>query len=79
MPGSFLSEVERDRLNRFPSLIPDEDLIAFFTLSDSDKTEVKKQHGDHNRFGFTLPSRLVPHFFAPEPFPAAKARGVVVL
>ena len=54
MPGSFLSETERERLNQFPSLIPDEDLITFFTLSASDIIEVEKQRGDHNRLGFSL-------------------------
>jgi hypothetical protein len=54
MPGSFLSKAERERLNRFPTLIPEEELIAFFTLSESDRIEVEKQRGDHNRLGFSL-------------------------
>jgi TnpA family transposase len=54
MPGSFLSQAERERFNRFPSLISEEDLIAFFTLSASDRIEIEKQRGDHNRLGFSL-------------------------
>src|SRR4051794_7782181 len=41
MPGSFLTDTERDRLRRFPSDVPPEDLAAYFTLSDREgrKTE----------------------------------------
>ena len=35
MPIDFLTAAERERLNRFPDPIPDEDLSAFFTLSDT--------------------------------------------
>lgn len=54
MPVSFLTEAERERLSRFPAQVLPEDLITFFTLSDSDKGEVLKQRGDHNRLGFAL-------------------------
>jgi len=30
MPIGFLTAAERDRLNRFPVPIPDDDLFAFF-------------------------------------------------
>jgi hypothetical protein len=36
MPIGFLTAAERDRLNCFPALIPDEDLRAFFLLSAAD-------------------------------------------
>jgi len=45
MPIDFLTPAERDRLNRFPEPIPDEDLRVFFTLSDRDREEVRKQRG----------------------------------
>jgi TnpA family transposase len=54
MPIDFLTTAERERLNRFPNPITDEDLNAFFTLSDADKTEVGKQRGAHNQLGFAL-------------------------
>ena len=38
MPIGFLTAAERDRLNRFPAQIPDDDLFAFFQLSEADHT-----------------------------------------
>ena len=37
MPIGFLTATERDHLNHFPSPIPDEDLRAFFLLSEDDQ------------------------------------------
>ena len=54
MPIDFLTPAERDRLNRFPEPIPAEDLRVFFTLSDRDREEVRKQRGAHNQLGFAL-------------------------
>jgi hypothetical protein len=54
MPVSFLTQSERERLQSFPKEISDEDLTAFFTLSDTDKALAQKQHGDHNRLGFVM-------------------------
>ena len=54
MPGSFLTNAERERLNSFPFFISEEDLISFFTLSDSDRIAIEKLRGIHNRFGFSL-------------------------
>jgi Domain of unknown function (DUF4158)/Tn3 transposase DDE domain len=54
MPIDFLTAVERERLNRFPDLIPDEDLRVFFPLSDRDMVEVRKQRGAANQLGFAL-------------------------
>jgi len=54
MPGSFLTDTERERLRRFPSEVPPEDLGAFFTLSDRDLTQVRRQRGGPNRLGFAL-------------------------
>jgi hypothetical protein len=45
MPIDFLTAAERERLNHFPDPIPDEDLRVFFTLSDRDTQEVRKQRG----------------------------------
>ena len=40
MPVNILSDADRDRFNRFPEYIQEEDITAFFTLSDSDKREI---------------------------------------
>jgi TnpA family transposase len=54
MPIGFLTQAERDRLNRFPDHIPHNDLIAFFTLSVSDQDQARRQRGEHNCLGFAL-------------------------
>jgi hypothetical protein len=54
MPGSFLTDAERDRLRRYPSDVPPEDLAAYFTLSDRDLIQVRRQRGGPNRLGFAL-------------------------
>jgi len=50
----FISLSDRENLNRFPSDIPEDDLIAFFTLSTIDKDLLVNKRGDHNRLGFAL-------------------------
>jgi hypothetical protein len=54
MPIGFLTAAERDRLNCFPALIPDEDLRAFFLLSATDQQAIKRQRDAHTRLGFAL-------------------------
>ncbi len=54
MPGSFLNDTERERLRKFPTEIPPEDLIGYFTLSERDRVLVRGQRRDHNRLGFAL-------------------------
>ena len=54
MPIDFLTAAERERLNRFPEPIPDDDLRVFFMLSHADQLEVGKQRGAHNQLGFAL-------------------------
>jgi TnpA family transposase len=54
MPIDFLTAADRERLNCFPEPIPDEDLRVFFTLSDRDTQEVRKQRGAPNQLGFAL-------------------------
>ena len=36
MPIGFLTDADRDRLNRFPSDVAPADLLAYFTLSEAD-------------------------------------------
>jgi TnpA family transposase len=54
MPVQLLSAAERDRANRFPSAITDEDLITFFTLSEEDRQQIPVHAGPHARLGFGL-------------------------
>jgi len=54
MPIGFLSPADRDRLSRFPAQIPDDDLRAFFLLSDADQQVINHQREAHTRLGFAL-------------------------
>jgi hypothetical protein len=54
MPIGFLTATERDRLNHFPMPIPDEDLRAFFLLSEADQHIIHQQREPHTRLGFAL-------------------------
>ncbi len=70
MPGQFLSQAERERLQSFPEEITFQELITFFTLSDKDLTQVKKRSGDHNLLGFALQlGTLRSLSFIPDDFP----------
>jgi TnpA family transposase len=54
MPIGFLPPADRDRLNHFPAQIPDDDLRAFFLLSDADQQLINHQREAHTRLGFAL-------------------------
>ena len=54
MPIGFLTAAERDRLNRFPAQISEDDLLAFFQLSEADHTAINQQREDHTRLGCAL-------------------------
>jgi Domain of unknown function (DUF4158) len=54
MPVSFLTDNERERLQRCPAEISSGDITAFFTLSATDLALVRKQRGAHNRLGFAF-------------------------
>jgi TnpA family transposase len=54
MPIGFLTATERDRLNHFPTPIPDEDLRAFFLLTAADLRVINHQREAHTRLGFAL-------------------------
>ncbi len=51
MPGRFLSDAERERLTRFPTEVPPEDLVSAFTLSPKDITRVLLRRGQPNYLG----------------------------
>ena len=54
MPIGFLPSADRDRLNHFPVQIPDDDLRAFFLLSEADQQVINHQREAHTRLGFAL-------------------------
>src|SRR4029453_10313496 len=54
MPVDFFTEAERERWQRFPDTVPQDDLFVFFQLSDKDKGEVRRQRDSQNRLGYAL-------------------------
>jgi TnpA family transposase len=54
MSGRFLTDAERERLTRFPTEVPPEDLVKAFTLSPKDITMVLLHRGQPNYLGFAL-------------------------
>lgn len=54
MSDGFLSAAERERWQRFPDTIPQDDLAAYFLLSDDDEREVNRQREPFNRLGYAL-------------------------
>jgi hypothetical protein len=54
MRGQFLTSAERERLERFPSEVSPIDLIAFFTLSESDLAQVPVKAAPYNQLGFAV-------------------------
>lgn len=77
MPIGFLTEAERERLNRFPDEIPYDDLSAYFTLSDGDIQAIQRQRGDHNRLRFALQLCALRYLgFAPDDLGSAPLAAV---
>jgi hypothetical protein len=60
MPIGFLTEADRDRLNRFPADVPPSDLLVWFTLSDDALDLIGDRRGEHNRLGFSLQLTALP-------------------
>ena len=58
MPIGFLTAAERDRLNHFPTQIPDEGLRAFFLLTEDDQRVIN--HSARPRPGWALRYSSVP-------------------
>lgn len=54
MSTSFLTAAERDRWQRFPETIPQDDLAVYFLLSEDDQREVNRQREPCNRLGYAL-------------------------
>src|ERR1700752_4654073 len=77
MPIGFLTATERDRLNHFPTPIPDEDLRAFFWLSEDDQHVLNRQRETHTRLGFALQLCALRYLgFAPDDLSTAPAEVV---
>jgi hypothetical protein len=54
MPVDFLTEAERERWQRLPDTIPQDDLLVFFLLSDDDRRETQRQRAPQNRLSYAL-------------------------
>ncbi len=54
MSSDFLSAAERERWQRFPETIPQDDLAVYFFLSEDDIREVHRQREPFNRLGYAL-------------------------
>ncbi|MDX2060920.1 MAG: DUF4158 domain-containing protein [Gemmatimonadales bacterium] len=54
MPGQLFSDAERRRLGGFPDRVSREDLVAFYTLTRSDRAAVNRCADDAGRLGFAL-------------------------
>ena len=54
MPVDFLTEAERERWQRLPDSMPQDDLLVFFLLSDEDRQETQRQRDPQNRLGYAL-------------------------
>jgi TnpA family transposase len=77
MPGRFLTDAERERLTRFPTEVPPEDLVSAFTLSPKDITRVLLHRGQPNYLGFALQICALRYVgFAPDDLLAAPSSVV---
>jgi TnpA family transposase len=78
MPIGFLPPADRDRLNGFPAQIPDDDLRAFFLLSEADQQVINHQREAHTRLGFALQLCALRYLgFAPDDFETTPWEAVV--
>ncbi len=54
MSANTLTQAERTCLSQFPTTVPESDLAQYFTLSQADLVQIKRQRRDENRLGFAL-------------------------
>lgn len=54
MPAHFLSAAERARLNHFPTDLLNDEIVTYFTLTDSDLAFVRQHRGAPNQLGVAL-------------------------
>src|SRR5262249_38030326 len=80
MSTGFFTAADRERLNRFPDQIPDEDLSAFFLLSEADQQAINQHREAHTRLGFALQLCALRYLgFAPDDLTTAPAAAVEYL
>src|SRR5919108_492978 len=78
MPIGFLTAAERNRLDRVSTPIPDDDLFAFFHLSEADYPAITQQREDHPRLGFALQLCALRYLgFAPDDLRTAPREAAV--
>jgi TnpA family transposase len=77
MSNGFLSVAERERWQRFPDTIPQDDLAAYFLLSDDDQREINRQREPFNRLGYALQLCMLRYLgFVPTDFKATSPEAV---
>lgn len=54
MPGEFLTDAERESFQSFPQELHPQDVIAYFTLSQADLTQIPSRSSPPNRLGFAM-------------------------
>src|SRR6187200_3178187 len=54
MPGTFLTQTERDYLSTFPAVIPHWDLLTVFAVSEADRRFLDRYRTDANRLGVAI-------------------------
>ncbi len=54
MPGRFLADAEREKLETFPEDISSDDICIYFTLSEPDLARLPVKSAAYNRLGFAL-------------------------
>jgi Domain of unknown function (DUF4158) len=72
MPGQLFNDAERKRLGGYPSHVPQEDLVTFYTLTKADKAQVNWCTDDASRLGFALQLGTLRHLgFCPDDLASA--------
>ena len=67
MPANWLTDREQRRLTRFPAVVSENEIVTFFTLTESDRRLLAKLHNSTNRLGFALQLGALRHLgFVPE-------------
>lgn len=77
MPVSILSDAEREAWSRFPEVIDESALGAFFTLSADESASVRRLRGDESRLAVAVQACSLRWLgFIPDELAAAPERGV---
>ena len=72
MPGQLFNDAERGRLAGYPTQVPQEDLVTFYTLTRADKAQVNRCTDAAGRLGFALQLGALRHLgFCPDDLTSA--------